>query len=121
MNEAMASSTETIPGSPLLRAADGLKELIRQEGWPVGRRLPSEEAIAAQLDVSRSTLRKALDAIERDGWVRRERNRGCVVARDPKLANPLTSRTILVVNDSPESANLGTGNDVDAHSHVLKC
>ena len=28
-----------------------------------------------------------------------------------KLANPLTSRTILVVNDSPESANLGTSDD----------
>jgi DNA-binding LacI/PurR family transcriptional regulator len=98
MNEAMASS-ETIPGSPLLRAADGLKALIRQQGWLVGRRLPSEEAIAAQLGVSRSTLRKALDAIEGEGWVRRERNRGCVVARHAEEPKSIASNTVVVIND----------------------
>jgi len=91
-----------------------VKALILQERWPAGRRLPSEDALAAQLGVSRTTLRKALDALEQTGWVRRERNRGCVVMRESEQTDPLASRTLLVVDDTPAIATLRHQDDGSA-------
>lgn len=44
-----------------------------------GDRLPSEEALRLQYGVSRGTLRQALEALERDGWLERSRGRGTFV------------------------------------------
>ena len=85
--------------SPLQRAVDGVRAMIEEGGWATGRRLPAEDALAEQLDVSRSTVRKALEELSLNGWVRRERNRGCVVARRIDEVSGIASRTILVVND----------------------
>ena len=44
-----------------------------------GDRLPSEEELRQQYGVSRGTLRQALEALERDGWLDRSRGRGTFV------------------------------------------
>src|SRR5690242_2733778 len=49
------------------QAAEVLLERIRSEEWPVGHKLPSEAALAAQLGVGRSTLREAVRELAAKG------------------------------------------------------
>jgi DNA-binding FadR family transcriptional regulator len=52
------------------QVADQLRQLIDSGEFPVGERLPTERELAAQLGVSRPTVREALIALEVDGRVR---------------------------------------------------
>ncbi|AXB43308.1 FadR/GntR family transcriptional regulator [Amycolatopsis albispora] len=49
------------------QAAEVLLERIRAAEWPVGHKLPSEAALAAQLGVGRSTLREAVRELAAKG------------------------------------------------------
>ncbi len=57
-----------------------------------GARLPTEAQIAARFGVNRHTVRRALEALGRDGLVRVERGRGTFVAEDV-LAYTVEPRT----------------------------
>jgi GntR family transcriptional regulator len=61
-----------------------LKEDIDAGHWQPGEILPSEAELEAALGVSRTVIRKALDVLEADGQVVRQKGRGTVVA-PPKL------------------------------------
>lgn len=57
---------------------------------PAGQRMPNERQVAEMSGLSRSTVRLALDALERDGLIQRHVGRGTyVVDRLPRLAPPL--------------------------------
>jgi GntR family transcriptional regulator len=77
---------------PRLRSAsvsDELRQRIDQGGLPAGSRLPSEPDLAAELQVSRATLREALRALEEEGLLRRRQGSGTYVAERPRMANSL--------------------------------
>ena len=57
-----------------------LREFIRDGGFAGGGRLPPERHLSDQLGLSRATLRKALDALERDGVIWRHVGKGTFVA-----------------------------------------
>ncbi len=57
-----------------------LRAFISNSGIESGSRLPPERELMNELDVSRSTLRKALDALERDGVIWRHVGKGTFVA-----------------------------------------
>jgi GntR family transcriptional regulator len=61
-----------------------LKEDIDAGHWQPGQLLPSESDLEAGLGVSRTVIRKALDVLQADGQVIRQKGRGTVVAQ-PKL------------------------------------
>ena len=61
-----------------------LKEDIDAGNWQPGQILPSEAELEAELGVSRTVIRKALDVLAADGQVVRQKGRGTVVA-PPKL------------------------------------
>jgi GntR family transcriptional regulator len=61
-----------------------LKEDIDAGNWQPGEILPSEAELESALGVSRTVVRKALDVLEADGQVVRQKGRGTVVA-PPKL------------------------------------
>jgi GntR family transcriptional regulator len=61
-----------------------LKEDIDAGHWQPGQILPSESDLEAGLGVSRTVIRKALDVLQADGQVIRQKGRGTVVAQ-PKL------------------------------------
>jgi GntR family transcriptional regulator len=66
-----------------------LARRIEQGELPEGTRLPAEPELAAHLGVSRATLREALQALEADGFLRRQRGAGTFVLDPPKVANSL--------------------------------
>ena len=77
---------------PRLRSVsvqDELKQRIDRGELPAGTRLPSEPELAAELQVSRATLREALRAMELEGLLRRRQGSGTFVADHPRVANSL--------------------------------
>src|SRR6266511_6162624 len=68
---------------------DELRQRIDQGNLPAGARLPSEPDLAAELGVSRATLREALRALEDEGLLRRRQGSGTYVADRPRMANSL--------------------------------
>ncbi len=68
-----------------------LRAYISEGGYEAGDRLPAERELTAKLDMTRTTLRKALDALEREGTLWRHVGKGTfVTSRDNgKPANAL--------------------------------
>lgn len=58
---------------------------IRSGTYKVGEVLPSVEEIAAQVDCSPGTVRRALTELAQTGVVKRVRRRGTVIVRQPSL------------------------------------
>jgi DNA-binding FadR family transcriptional regulator len=71
--------------SPLVeQATQHLREQITQGEWPVGTRLPGENALAKTLGVGRSTVREALRALAGAGLVQARQGSGVfVIATEP--------------------------------------
>jgi GntR family transcriptional regulator len=69
-----------------------LRELLRGEivsgRWGVDERLPSERELCEAFDLSRTTVREAIDALVNEGLLRREKGRGTFVA-SPKIVEGL--------------------------------
>jgi GntR family transcriptional regulator, negative regulator for fad regulon and positive regulator of fabA len=59
----------TAPQRPALYAEQALVTEILNGAYPSGSKLPAERELAAQLGVTRPTLREALRRLESDGWL----------------------------------------------------
>lgn len=70
-----------------LAARDGLLALIARSRLPPGGRLPPEPELAAELGVSRATLREALGSLEDEGFLTRTRGAGTFLAERPRVTN----------------------------------
>ena len=95
---------------PRLRSVsvhDQLKRRIDRGEFPAGTRLPSEPELAAELQVSRATLREALRAMESEGLVRRRQGSGTFVADRPRMANSLDMN--FGVTDAIRAAGMRAG------------
>lgn len=68
---------------------DQLAERIASGEIAAGGRLPPEPQLAADLGVSRATLREALRSLEEDGLVTRTRGAGTYATNRPRLRNNL--------------------------------
>lgn len=68
-----------------------IKGKIEDGAWSVGTEVPSEMDLADQFEVSRSTIRKALDELEKEGYVKKSQGKGTVVS-EPKIT-PLAALT----------------------------
>ncbi len=60
-----------------------IREEIRLDQWRAGDQLPSEHQLCEMYQLSRTTVREALDALVNEGLLLREKGRGTFVA-DPK-------------------------------------
>lgn len=72
-----------------------LAEQIAAGIVPVGHQLPPEDALIAQFDVSRTTIRKAIANLADRGLVEIQRGRGTFVTR-PKITHHLTALSSFV-------------------------
>lgn len=63
------------------------KELIESGNLQSGFKLPSENELSEQYEVSRSTVRQTLSELERDGYIYKERGKGSFVSVRPFSQN----------------------------------
>ena len=88
----MPTTPKAAKGRPRPRSDsvyDELRQQIDGGRLPPGSRLPSEPELAAELGVSRATLRDALRALEDEGALRRRWGSGTYVAERPRVATSL--------------------------------
>lgn len=78
-------------GRPLLAdmVRDGLRRAVITGTWPPGDRLPNEDALAEQYDVSRATIREAVRGLVEEGYLSRRQGSGTYVTARPLLRNSL--------------------------------
>ena len=68
-----------------LKLTHALLDRVNAGEWKTGDTLPSEMDLSSRFGVSRSTVRRALDRLERMGMISRKRKRGTVlIAISPK-------------------------------------
>ena len=60
---------------------DALKAEILSSKYSASRAIPSEAQLSRKFKVSRTTVRKALDSLHHEGWIRSVRGRGTFVTR----------------------------------------
>jgi GntR family transcriptional regulator, arabinose operon transcriptional repressor len=63
-------------GPKYIRLKQAIIDAAQAEQWPDGYRLPSENELVKTHEVSRSTVRQALEELEREGLLSRQRGRG---------------------------------------------
>ena len=64
------------------KLADSLIKRIKQGFWRIGDYLPSENNLAVEFEVSRPTVRRALQNLEENGFISRRRGDGTRVLAD---------------------------------------
>ena len=80
------SPEETGVERPYLRLAAQILALLAQKGVKAGDRLPSERALADQFEVSRTSVREAIIALELQGAVEVRGGSGAYVIQTPATA-----------------------------------
>lgn len=65
-----------------VQIVEDLLEKIKQDTWKEGDLLPSEHDLQIEYGVSRSTIRQALEMIEREGIIERRRGVGTIVRHE---------------------------------------
>lgn len=91
------------PPKPAAYAESQLIKAILNEHFPVGSFLPAERELAAQLGVTRPTLREALQRMTRDGWIEirhGRQTRVCDFWREGNLG--VLASVVKYVNHLPE-------------------
>ena len=63
---------------------DEIKDIIYSDDYNIGDRIPGENELCEQLNVSRVTLRKALDLLANDKIILRKRGLGTIILRKPQ-------------------------------------
>lgn len=78
-------------------ALSGLRGFIAESGFEAGQKLPSERNLTDRLGISRGSLRKALDELEREGTIWRHVGKGTFVSGPADAEAP----------DTPPAAKIG--------------
>jgi DNA-binding LacI/PurR family transcriptional regulator/DNA-binding transcriptional regulator YhcF (GntR family) len=63
-----------------MQIVEQIKQRIKSEELNPGMYLPKEVDFAKEFDVTRSTLRNALEVLEREGFIERRRSKGTIIA-----------------------------------------
>lgn len=69
--------------APYLQLADILRDRIASGEIPVGRRVPSQMELEQEFDLSRNTIKKALDVLKAEGLLETAPGRGLFVKAAP--------------------------------------
>ena len=90
-----------------LQLAEEIRQRIQEGVYPPGSRIPTEEALVEQCQVSRITVRKAMEILVEEGVLTRRRRYGTFVA-ERKITRSLNegmsfSETCLRHGDVPET------------------
>ena len=78
-----------------VQLADLLRQRIARGVWASGARLPSLDALTAEFDVARVTVRQAIDLLSREGLVSAQQGRGTFVTGRPGSERSIRLETSL--------------------------
>lgn len=115
----------TLERQPLyVRAEAELRARIARGDWKPGEALPTEPALAADLGISQGTLRRALDALERQRLIERRQGIGTRIAEatsERELFHFFRAETAQGIRPTPTSLNhsLETGTAGAEERHAL--
>jgi len=98
---------------------DGLRHLMVAGAIEEGEKLPSVRALAASLSINPTTIQKAYDALEREGYLRTEAGRGCFALVKSGQTTP-RKHTLLQQFDETAAELLFLGSTVEELSNRLK-
>ncbi|MBT1173482.1 GntR family transcriptional regulator [Bifidobacterium sp. MA2] len=89
-DDVIAAFTPSMTGeTPLYEQVSSFfKQRIRSGALQPGDKIPPETALSAELGISRTTIRQAMDVLVSEGLIVRQRGRGSFVA-SPKMRRPL--------------------------------
>ena len=79
MGKATIQSKSLFAGPLYVQVADMLRERIEELEWRPDLPMPNESQLAKEFSVSIGTMRKALDALEAEKFIRRKQGRGTFV------------------------------------------
>ena len=103
---------------------DNISDDIRSERLSTGDQLPTETQLADQFGIGRHSVRRALEALARDGKISIEQGRGTFVADAPRLTYQIGKRTRLRRNLIPQgvdvTSRLISANRITAPDDVAK-
>ena len=80
----------TDPRPLAVQVAERIRDLIADQAFRPGQRLPTEQSFSARFGVGRTTVREAMKLLENDGLIRVKRGLGRFVSAAPALRRPLT-------------------------------
>ena len=72
------------------RIQEYIKKRIQTGTYPVGSYLPSEHVFCSQFDTTRTTVRRALDELLKEGYIEKEHGKGSKVLERNKSLGLLT-------------------------------
>lgn len=87
---------------------DTIIDDIRAGRLSSGDQLPTETQLADRFDVGRHSVRRALEALARDGKISIEQGRGTFVAETPRLTYQIAKRTRLRRNLIPQGVTVSS-------------
>ena len=85
---------------------DTLSDDIRSGRLSAGDQLPTETQLADRFEIGRHSVRRALEALARDGKISIEQGRGTFVADTPRLTYQIGKRTRLRRNLIPQGVDV---------------
>lgn len=88
-----------------------IKEKIESGEWPVGTQIPTEDELCKTYDVSKVTVREAIQELVREGYLRRQQGKGTFVLYSvPHLGLVMRTRLTDVI----------TGGGVTARKEIIE-
>ncbi|MBO6776537.1 MAG: phosphonate metabolism transcriptional regulator PhnF [Marinibacterium sp.] len=85
---------------------DKISDDIRSGRLSAGDQLPTEKQLADRFEIGRHSVRRALEALARDGKISIEQGRGTFVADAPRLTYQIGKRTRLRRNLIPQGVDV---------------
>ena len=101
--------------------SEQLKALILKESLPVGEPIPSDNALMSRFSLSRSTVRQAVDELEKDGLIERVHGKGTYVKNSVSANEQKKLRRIVFFMDEEfktYSENRGFYSDLALHINL---
>jgi len=89
------------------RVADRILDLIKDDTWKAGDRLPTERELAEAFDVSRTVIREAVKFLEAQGWLQVTAGSGIFVHRpDSELVSRSLETYVHLLGSADSAARL---------------
>ncbi|HFL3828426.1 TPA: trehalose operon repressor [Clostridioides difficile] len=92
-----------------------IMDLIENKEFEVGEKLPSENELMGKYNVSRDTIRKALDLLEGNGYIHKIKGKGSFVLDINKFDFPITG----IVSFKELSQKIGVRSNTIVHQLAL--